>query len=211
MKNNHRTPDAKSMEYLAFLVAKYNLDPMDFADCLLKVAERGRALCGPISIECRGSNKEVSIFLLTLADKVISQFSLNKKFFEAFEAHRSRFIDLCNKIRLKGGYSLNPLVEVKIRDLRVGTRNVKLKARVADKSPSKRIISRNGKELMISNITISDETGSITLPLWNDQIGLVSKGDLIQIENASVRRYKGERQLNIGYKRGRISKLNRGL
>jgi len=64
---------------------------------------------------------------------------------------------------------------------------------------------------MISNITISDETGSITLPLWNDQIGLVSKGDLIQIENASVRRYKGERQLNIGYKRGRISKLNRGL
>ncbi|MEM2921618.1 MAG: hypothetical protein QXF26_04795 [Candidatus Bathyarchaeia archaeon] len=197
----------RSLEYLAFLVAKYNMSPIDFAEGLLTVLDKGEAICGPLRIECRQNTQENAVFLVTLGDVVVSQFSLARKFFESFESAKSRFVDMCNRIKQRGGYSLNPMVQMKIRDLRVGARNVRLVAKVLDKSPSKRVISRNGKELTLSNITVSDETGSITLPLWNEQIDLVAKGDTIKIENASVRRYRGERQLNIGYKRGRISIL----
>ncbi len=205
LKSSHRMSNMKSLEYLAYLVAKYNINPVDFADSLLAVTEKGKTTCGPLSIECRQKNNDAAIFLLTSGDTVVSQFSLQKNFFETFEVAKTRFIDLYDKIKVRGGYSLNPLVQMKISDLRVGAKNIRLIANVSEKSPSKRVVSRNGKELTISNIRISDETGSITLPLWNDQINLVSKGDLIKIENASVRRYKGERQLNIGYKRGRIT------
>jgi len=47
-------------------------------------------------------------------------------------------------------------------------------------------------------ISITDETGIIQLPLWNKQIDTVSVGDLIQVENARVVTFRGERQLKVG-------------
>ena len=40
--------------------------------------------------------------------------------------------------------------------------------------------------------------------LWNRQINMVSQGDLIKIENGTVARFRGERQLRIG-KHGKIT------
>jgi replication factor A1 len=52
----------------------------------------------------------------------------------------------------------------------------------------------------VANALVSDETGKIKLCLWNEQIGTVSVGDTVEIENASVSTFKGERQLRIGRK-----------
>jgi ssDNA-binding replication factor A large subunit len=51
---------------------------------------------------------------------------------------------------------------------------------------------------------IADETGTIKLCLWNEKINEVSVDSVVQIENASVTKFRGENQLRLG-KNGRLS------
>jgi len=43
-----------------------------------------------------------------------------------------------------------------------------------------------------------DESGEVSLTLWNQDIGKVKKGDKIVIENGWVGEYQGEKQLSTG-------------
>jgi replication factor A1 len=45
---------------------------------------------------------------------------------------------------------------------------------------------------------MSDETGTIKLTLWNDQIEMVNVNDIIRIENGYITSFRGEIQLNVG-------------
>ena len=45
---------------------------------------------------------------------------------------------------------------------------------------------------------MSDETGTIKLTLWNDQIEMVNVNDVIRIENGYITSFRGEIQLNAG-------------
>ena len=54
--------------------------------------------------------------------------------------------------------------------------------------------------------TEKNETGTIKLCLWNGQIAAVSAGDTVQIENAQVSAFRGERQLSNG-KTGTLSNV----
>jgi replication factor A1 len=63
---------------------------------------------------------------------------------------------------------------------------------------SKLVFTRFGNYVSVANALIADETGTIKLCLWNEQIDSVSIGDTIQIENARTSSFRGERQLNIG-------------
>ena len=51
---------------------------------------------------------------------------------------------------------------------------------------------------MVANAKVTDETGIIQLPLWNQQIDTVAVGDTIQVENARVASFRGELQLRVG-------------
>ncbi|PVX23040.1 MAG: hypothetical protein CW716_13080 [Candidatus Bathyarchaeum sp.] len=51
---------------------------------------------------------------------------------------------------------------------------------------------------MVADATIEDETGKITLTLWNDQIAQVSVGDRIRIENGYIKSFRDVLQLNSG-------------
>jgi replication factor A1 len=50
----------------------------------------------------------------------------------------------------------------------------------------------------VTNIKIADDSGSIRLNLWNQQIDDLNVGDKIAIENSYVARYAGELQLRLG-------------
>ena len=64
----------------------------------------------------------------------------------------------------------------------------------------RRVITRYGKYASVAKALIWDETGTIRLCLWNEQIGSVSVGDTVRIENAQASLFRGERQLSIGTK-----------
>jgi replication factor A1 len=89
-----------------------------------------------------------------------------------------------------------------ICSLRDGWSGVSFKARVVKKSSVRAVTSRDGTPLLVCEVTLSDGTGEIPLAVWNSQIGSIAKGDLIRIENARVRSFRGRIQLSLGRKTG---------
>ena len=78
---------------------------------------------------------------------------------------------------------------------------ITLKARVIEISTPRSIFTRFGNLATVTNAKVTDETGIILLPLWNQQIGTVAVGDTVQVENARIATFGGELQLRVG--RGR--------
>jgi len=60
------------------------------------------------------------------------------------------------------------------------------------------VVTRFGNYASVANALISDETGKIKLCLWNEQIKSVAVGDTVQVENARISAFKGEKQLRVG-------------
>ncbi|UCF45254.1 MAG: DNA-binding protein [Candidatus Bathyarchaeota archaeon] len=86
-----------------------------------------------------------------------------------------------------------------IRDLRNGMRRVTVEAKVVEKGESRQVRSRYKDETYtVANAIIADETGSIKLTLWNEQIDQVNVDNTVKIENGYVTSFKGEIQLNVG-------------
>jgi len=92
-----------------------------------------------------------------------------------------------------------------IGNLQYGLRGVSFKARVVKKSAVRAVTSRDGTALLVCDVTLSDTTGEIPLAVWNSQIDTLSEGDLVQIDNASVRSYRGKIQLSLSRKLGGLT------
>jgi replication factor A1 len=90
-------------------------------------------------------------------------------------------------------------VSMEIKDLRDGAKRVSVEAKVVEKGDIREVKSRFGDATYrIVDAVIADETGSIKLTLWNEQIEQVNVGDNVKIENGYVTSFKGEIQLNVG-------------
>ncbi|MCW4053767.1 MAG: OB-fold nucleic acid binding domain-containing protein [Candidatus Bathyarchaeota archaeon] len=88
---------------------------------------------------------------------------------------------------------------VNIKDLRNGMKRVTVEANVVEKGETREVRSRYKDETyMVADAVVADETGSIKLTLWNEQIDQVDVGNKIKIDNGYVTSFKGEIQLNVG-------------
>jgi replication factor A1 len=88
---------------------------------------------------------------------------------------------------------------VAIKDLQDGMKRVSVEAKVVDKGDPREVKSRFKDETYrIVDAVVADETGSVKLTLWNEQIDLINVGDNIKIENGYVTSFKSEIQLNVG-------------
>jgi len=88
---------------------------------------------------------------------------------------------------------------MKIKELRNGMRRVDVEGEVTDKSETREVRSRyRNATLHVATATLTDDTGSIKLTLWNDQIDQVNVGNKVKIENGYVTSFRGEIQLNVG-------------
>lgn len=77
-------------------------------------------------------------------------------------------------------------------------RNITVKGRIVEVPTKTLVNTRYGSEAYVSNILLADETGTIRLSLWNDQIGDVAVGDTISVVRAKVATFYGNLQLRIG-------------
>ncbi len=94
---------------------------------------------------------------------------------------------------------------LKIRDLRDGMGRIDVVVKVVQKSETREVRSRFGDEtLRVADAIIKDDSGTIKLTLWNEQIDQVNVEDTVKIENGYTRSFRGEIQLNIG-KYGKLS------
>jgi replication factor A1 len=188
-----------AVEYLAFLSVKYEVDPDEFLNALVSAGEDRISTCGSLSIECRGNTQDRAVFLIMKDSRVVAQFPLSREFLlERFNPIKGYMkTDMVNRLLIRKNRE-SQSHSLPIRDLRAGMSHVNLKAKVMEIPRSKLVFTRFGNYVSVANALIADETGTIKLCLWNEQIDSVSIGDTIQIENARTSSFRGERQLNIG-------------
>ena len=194
-----------SGEYLAFISAKYEVNPDEFFCALLSAGENQKSSCGSLSIECRGKVKDKIIFLITENSRIVAQLSVSEAFLKK-EGNPIRPFMETDLIRKHEARKLRTPASYSIQDLRAGMNHVSLKAKVLEVTQPKQVFTRYGNYASLAKAVIEDNTGQIKLCLWNDQIDAVSAGTTVQIENARTSTFKGERQLSLG-KTGTVSNI----
>jgi replication factor A1 len=90
----------------------------------------------------------------------------------------------------------------KISELKVGQGNVNVQGTVRDISDT-RAFNKYGRDLKVANAFLEDESGSIKISLWNDDITRIKNGDKIKLTNGYVSEFNSEKQLSAG-KMGKI-------
>ena len=194
-----------SGEYLAFISAKYEVNPDEFFCALLSAGENQKSSCGTLSIECRGKIKDKIIFLITENSQIVAQLSVSEAFLKK-EGNPIRPFMETDMVRKHEARKIRNPASYSIQDLRAGMNHVNLKAKVLEVTQPKQVFTRYGNYASLAKAVIEDHTGQIKLCLWNDQIDAVSAGTTVQIENARTSTFKGERQLSLG-KTGTVSNI----
>jgi replication factor A1 len=85
---------------------------------------------------------------------------------------------------------------MKIDEIKRGMSGITVEGKIADKSETRRVNTRYGQR-SVTDATLQDETGSIKLSLWEEQIDSVSIDDKVKISGAYVTEFRNELQLNI--------------
>ena len=201
---NHKKPVLS--EHLAFLSVKYNVYLAELFEAVVSARKTGDATCGDLKIEYRGTIDGEAIILITKEDKVVMQFHVAEELLLRKNIFFESWLDT-DKIRKQiSRQSTAPHLSRLIQDLRHGMKKISVEVHVLETPKPTLVHTQYGNSAMVTNAWIADETGKIKLCLWNEQSSLVTEGDTIQIKNASVSSYKGERQLRLG-KKGTISVL----
>lgn len=190
----HRVADFTALEYIDRISMKYDLDLNNFFSSLVEAWQCRESKCESFLIECRQKTRDYSIFLITNDFNVIAQFHVPNRILQETNA-------LKNFIYKK---NLRPKIIAKVKienpsisDLKIGMKRIKLTGKVTEISKSSTVFSRLGEIKTVANAKLTDETGFIQFPLWNQQIQTIVPGDQIQIENAYVASFKGKLQLRI--------------
>lgn len=95
----------------------------------------------------------------------------------------------------------------KVGELRTYSRRVNLIAKVVGKGEEREVASRSdGRTHRLAELLIGDETASVLLTLWDENVDRFDVGDVIQIRNGYVNLFRGSLRLNIG-RYGEVEKV----
>jgi hypothetical protein len=193
--------------YLLLMAKKHNLTPSVLHASLRAARDRGRSRCGEFSIEMRKRGEHSSTYLFSVEGKPLSQADISDDSVEKLGKHTGDFDGFFSTTERRSSSKPDENGEESIRDLRYGLKGVSFKAVVAKKSPIRAVTSKDGNPLLVCSVTLSDGTGEIPLAVWNNQIAEISEGDLVEVRDARVRSFRGEIQLSLSRKTGRLTVL----
>ena len=86
---------------------------------------------------------------------------------------------------------------MKIAELKVRQGKVDVEGEIVDIGEAK-TFQKFGREGRVVNATLQDDSGKITISLWNDDVDKVKVGDKVKITNGYVNEFQGEKQLTAG-------------
>jgi len=115
------------------------------------------------------------------------------------------------RIAMEGEIERIPMGITKVKDLTPRSDKVNVLVKVTGVGEPKEIPNRFGGEARkVAEARVGDETGTIILSLWQDQIGSVNEGDVLSIENGYVSLVRGHMHLNVG-KYGKMTKSDKDI
>ena len=98
-----------------------------------------------------------------------------------------------------------------IGSLKPNLRNLDLTVKIANIGPSRAVPSkRRGRQHLIAEAFVGDETGSVVLTLWDDQINRFEANDVVEIRHGYTTLFRGSLRLNIG-RSGQIEKTDKSI
>ncbi|HUO42234.1 MAG TPA: OB-fold nucleic acid binding domain-containing protein [Methylomirabilota bacterium] len=181
-------------------------------DSLLEVKAHSKLIsrtvnCGDLKIEIRSGGASSSMYMFSAKGRILGQADLQSESISKLTRLPAEFSSFLEAKDEHSTDSNRVGTTSEISTLRYGWSGVTFKARVMQKSSVRAVTSRDGTALLVCEVTLSDGTGEIPLTVWNSQISTVAKGDLIHIENARVRSFRGKIQLSLGRKTGILTVL----
>jgi len=97
---------------------------------------------------------------------------------------------------------------VKVGSLKPNLRDLNLIVKIVNIGPSRAVSpGMQRREHLIADAFAGDETGSVILTLWDDQIGRFKPSDVVRIRDGYTTLFKGSLRLNIG-RTGRAEKTD---
>ncbi len=101
-----------------------------------------------------------------------------------------------------------PAERLKVEGLKPSLRDVNVIVKVADLGQPRGVfVRRDNSEHRVAEALVGDETGTILLNLWDDQIDLFGMNDVFEIKNGYTSLFRGSLRLNIG-RRGTAEKVD---
>lgn len=86
---------------------------------------------------------------------------------------------------------------MQIKDLQARQGDVEITAQIIEKAEP-RTFNKDGRSGQVCNAKIKDESGTVTMTLWNEDVNKVSVGDTIKLIKGYVGEWQGELQLSAG-------------
>jgi replication factor A1 len=93
----------------------------------------------------------------------------------------------------------------KVRDLTPNSKQVNVLAKVVNVGEPKEVMGKFGDPRKVAEAIVGDDTATIILSLWNEQIGSIAKDEIILVDNGYVSLVRGHMRLNVG-RYGNLSK-----
>jgi replication factor A1 len=87
---------------------------------------------------------------------------------------------------------------MKISELKPGMKKVEVAAKVLSISEPREVTTRAGEQSRVAEAMVTDDSGTVKLTLWNEQIDQVKVDNTVNVENGYVTSFRGETQLNVG-------------
>ena len=85
---------------------------------------------------------------------------------------------------------------MKVNKIERGMSIVSVEGKITFKSEPRRVRTRYGPR-SVADAKLEDETGTISLTLWEQQIDLVDLGDVVRIKGDYVNEFRNQLQLNV--------------
>lgn len=86
----------------------------------------------------------------------------------------------------------------KVRDLTPSSKQVNVLAKVVNVGEAKEVMGKFGDPRKVAEAIVGDDTATIILSLWNEQIGSIAKDEVVLIDNGYVSLVRGHMRLNVG-------------
>ncbi len=86
----------------------------------------------------------------------------------------------------------------KVRDLTPSSKQVNVLAKVVNVGEPKEVMGKFGDPRKVAEAIVGDDTATIILSLWNEQIGSIAKDEVVLIDNGYVSLVRGHMRLNVG-------------
>lgn len=200
--NHPPRSDARALEYLVKLSTKNKIDATEFFNAFVHAWKNGEAICRGLTIQFRTRKNDRCTFLITKGHAVIAQFPILEKILrDSNPLDRFGYLrESINRVSEMKDRKAPKTGLVRIKDLKAGMRGVNLRARVIKISRPKLVLTRLNEYALLATATLSDKNSIIKVPLWNQRILSISVNDKVQIDNAVVTMFRGEKQLRIGRK-----------